>query len=158
VLENEGRARYARGPIGGLIPHSRYLRRIGAATVLAAIAVTLAACSSGGSATSTTATSGASSGPTITASAGDEGGSTTSTIDIKNFAFSPKSITVAPGATVTVTNQDGVTHTLTLTKDGIGTGDIEPGQSKTFSAPNTAGSYSYFCSIHQYMTGMLTVS
>jgi plastocyanin len=82
----------------------------------------------------------------------------TSAIDIKNFAFSPTNITVAPDAAVTVTNQDAVAHTVTSTKGGFSTGDIPPGQSKTFTAPNTAGSYPYFCNIHQYMTGMLTVS
>ncbi len=80
------------------------------------------------------------------------------TIAIQNFAFSPSSTTVAPGATVTVTNKDQVAHTLTATKGGFNTGDIQPGQSKTFSAPNTPGSYPYMCSIHQYMTGMLIVS
>jgi plastocyanin len=79
-------------------------------------------------------------------------------ISIQNFAFSPSSTTVAPGATVTVTNKDQVAHTLTATKGGFNTGDIPPGHSKTFTAPNTPGTYPYMCSIHQYMTGMLIVS
>jgi len=41
--------------------------------------------------------------------------------------------------------------------DGF-TGDIPAGGSKTFTAPMKAGKYPYICSIHQYMTGMLTVS
>jgi plastocyanin len=80
------------------------------------------------------------------------------TISIQNFTFSPSSTTVAPGTTVTVTNKDQVAHTLTATRGGFNTGDIQPGQSKTFSAPNTPGTYPYMCSIHQYMTGMLIVS
>lgn len=151
--QNEVQAQRSREPISG---HDwgfpRGLTRTVAVTILMGVALTLAACSSGGSATSTTATTRA--GPATTAGSG----SATSTIDIKNFAFSPKSITVAPGATVTVTNQDAVAHTITGTKGGFNTGDIAPGQSKTFTAPNTAGTYTYICNIHQYMTGMLTVS
>ena len=37
------------------------------------------------------------------------------------------------------------------------TGDVGPGQVKTFKAPGKAGSYPYFCTIHQYMTGTLVV-
>lgn len=35
------------------------------------------------------------------------------TIVIKNFAFNPGGIAVAPGTAITVINQDPVTHTLT---------------------------------------------
>jgi plastocyanin len=59
---------------------------------------------------------------------------------------------------VTVTNHDSVAHTLTSKSGGFDTGDIQAGQSKTFTAPNRAGSYPYICTIHQYMTGTLTVS
>jgi plastocyanin len=150
----------------------RTMRRL-AVVALMGMAVTLAACSSGGSATSTTATTGASSTPTTGASttattgassaptttAGSAGGGASgSTITIKNFAFSPASVTVAPGATVTVTNKDQVAHTITAMDGKFNTGDIAAGSSKTFTAPNTAGKYPYICSIHQYMTGTLTVS
>ena len=111
------------------------------------LALLLAACSSGGGASSTTAPAGGSANPV---------GS--HTITIKNFAFSPQTITVAAGTAVTVTNDDQVAHTVTAMSGGFSTGDIGPGQSKTITAPNTPGTYSYFCSIHQYMSGHLTVS
>jgi plastocyanin len=84
---------------------------------------------------------------------------TTDTIVIKNFMFSPATLSVSPGAVVTVHNEDSVTHTLTDTADPklFGTGDVGPGQVKTFKAPDQAGSYAYFCMIHQYMTGTLVV-
>lgn len=133
------------------------------AVALVATAVTLAACSSGGS------TGSSSSGGAVTTTTGTAGGSTTTvgsptsgatadSITIKNFAFSPSAVTVAPGATVTVTNRDQVAHTVTAMDGRFNTGDIAPGRSETFTAPNTAGSYPYICSIHQYMTGTLTVS
>jgi plastocyanin len=120
------------------------LRTIAALSLLA-MALFLAACTSG-------STSG---GPTSTAS---KGSTKPDTIIIQNFAFSPSSLTVEPGAIVTVTNKDQVTHTLTATKGSFNTGDIPGGSSKMFTAPNTPGTYPYICSIHQYMTGTLVVS
>jgi plastocyanin len=81
------------------------------------------------------------------------------TIVIKNFMFHPASLTVAPGTVVTVRNEDTVTHTVTDKADQklFGTGDIAAGQVKTFKAPDQAGSYLYFCMIHQFMTGTLVV-
>ena len=110
-------------------------------------AIALAACSSGGNTTSSS----------TNPRSGSPGGAGHA-ITIKNFAFSPGSITVAPGTSVTVANDDSVAHTLTSTSGGFDTGNIQPGQSKTFTAPNRAGSYPYICTIHQYMTGTLTVS
>jgi plastocyanin len=73
--------------------------------------------------------------------------------------FSPMTLTVAPGATVTVRNEDSVTHTLTdkASSSLFGTGDIAAGRSMTFHAPKQSGSYTYICEIHQYMTGTLVV-
>jgi plastocyanin len=79
------------------------------------------------------------------------------TITIKNFAFDPMTLTVAPGATVTVKNEDTATHTVTATDKSFNSGDVAPGATKTFTAPKKAGSYSYICSIHNYMQGTLTV-
>ena len=123
---------------------SRSIRRIAIVGVFGA-ALVLASCSSGASSTTSSTQAGSTAG----------GGQA---ITIKNFAFSPASVTVAPGATVTVTNSDSVAHTVTSKSGGFDTGDIQAGQSKTFTAPNKAGSYPYICTIHQYMTGTLTVS
>jgi plastocyanin len=64
---------------------------------------------------------------------------------------------VAPGATVKVVNKDAVTHTLTATTGQFDTGNIAPGQTKTFTAPTKPGSYHYICNIHQYMMGTIQV-
>lgn len=92
-------------------------------------------------------------------SGGSTGGATTpDVISIKNFMFSPMTLNVSPGAKVTVTNEDSATHTLTATGDkAFDTGDVGPGRSVTFTAPSKAGTYSYLCDIHQYMTGTLVV-
>ena len=81
------------------------------------------------------------------------------TIIIQNFAFHPATLTVQPGATVTVTNEDSTTHTVTATgAKAFDTGNVGPGKTVTFTAPATAGAYPYICEIHQYMQGTLTVS
>ena len=72
--------------------------------------------------------------------------------------FSPMHAAVAPGSTVSVTNKDSVTHTLTATGGQFDTGDIGAGQTKTFTAPSKAGTYDYICNIHQYMMGTIVVS
>jgi plastocyanin len=120
-------------------------KRTTAAVVVLGVALAVAACSSGGSSSSSSGSAG-----------GNTGGS--HSITIKNFAFSPGTLTVTAGTTVTVTNDDQVAHTLTGKTGGFATGDIAAGQSKTFAVPKSPGTYSYFCSIHQYMSGTLVVS
>ncbi len=118
--------------------------RSGAVVLVLAAALLLAACSSG------------SPGPSRS-SAGAGSARSTDALTISNFMFSPMTASVAPGATVTVTNKDSVTHTLTATGGAFTTGDIGPGRSKTFRAPTKAGSYGYICDIHQYMKGTIVV-
>jgi plastocyanin len=85
-------------------------------------------------------------------------GSTTggATVTIENFAYSGPA-SVAPGAEVTVSNQDSEAHTLTA--DGAGGFDVKiaPGASATFRAPSKPGSYPYHCTYHSNMHGTLTV-
>jgi plastocyanin len=118
------------------------------------LVLALAACSSSSS-SSTSAPSSA----TATGSSARQPTATADTIVIKNFMFSPDSLTVAPGAVITVKNEDSVTHTLTDKTDSsaFNTGPVGPNQTKTFKAPAKAGSYAFFCTIHQYMTGTLVV-
>jgi plastocyanin len=124
------------------------------------LVVALTACSSSSSAppsASASATSSASA--TATGSSAGLNPVTSDSIVIKNFAFSPSSLTVSPGAVVTVRNEDSVTHTLTDKADSklFNTGPVSPGQTKTFKAPDKPGSYPFLCTIHQFMTGTLVV-
>jgi plastocyanin len=118
---------------------------------LAAVVVSaglMAACGtrSSGSATATT---------TPGASAPAAG---TTTITIKNFGFSPATLTVAAGARVTVHNDDSATHTVSAVSGAFNTGEVGPGGTVTFTAPTTAGNYPYVCMIHQFMHATLVVS
>jgi plastocyanin len=80
-------------------------------------------------------------------------------VTIQNFAFSPASITVKKGTTVTWTNQDSTAHTVTETdgQDGPKSQDLDNGQTYSFTY-NTAGTFKYHCSIHSDMTGTVTVT
>jgi plastocyanin len=92
------------------------------------------------------------------ASAESSGSTVTGThITISNFMFSPMALTVSPGATISVTNKDSSTHTLTATNGQFNTGDVTQNETKSFKAPMQAGSYHYICNIHQYMMGSITV-
>jgi plastocyanin len=78
-------------------------------------------------------------------------------ITISNFMFQPMSLSVAPGATIKVTNKDAATHTLSATGGQFNTGDISQNHTKTFTAPMRPGTYHYICDIHQYMMGSVIV-
>ncbi len=114
--------------------------------VLVLAAVSLAACSSAPSAVTSRST-----GPGGQAIAG-------STIVIKNFTFSPETLSVKPGETITVRNEDSVTHTLSSDSGAFSTGDLSGGSSTTLKAPTKPGTYAYRCSIHQFMTGTVVVT
>ena len=79
-------------------------------------------------------------------------------IVISNFMFLPAVQKVRPGQTVTVVNRDQVAHTVSSSSGGFSTGDIPAGGSASFTAPDRPGTFPYICSIHQYMSGTLTVS
>jgi plastocyanin len=77
-------------------------------------------------------------------------------VAIQNFAFSPGSIQVDAGTTVTWTNNDQVMHTVTADDGSFDSGDIAPGG--TFSMTfNTPGTFSYHCKIHPFMTASIVV-
>jgi len=82
---------------------------------------------------------------------------TTSKVSITSSGYSPASLTVTNGSTVTWTNNDNMAHTVTTTEGSINSGDIAPGSSysKTFT---TAGTYTYHDSNNTNMTGVLIVT
>ena len=79
------------------------------------------------------------------------------TVSIQDFSFSPAQITVAPGTTVTWTNEGPSPHTTTADDGTWDSGTMEQGEdfSFTFDEP---GTYTYHCSIHPDMTATIKVS
>ena len=80
--------------------------------------------------------------------------------------FDPEDLTAKKGDEVTVVNHDTVPHTVTS-----GTGSSDPNSAKSFDtsiinggesatvslAQVEPGQYDYYCMIHPYMTGKITV-
>jgi plastocyanin len=81
----------------------------------------------------------------------------TAEVAIADFAFAQKQVVVAPGGEVTWRNADVAPHTATFDDVPLDTGNIDSGGTASLTAPNEAGSYSYFCAIHSSMRGTLVV-
>lgn len=114
----------------------------------------IAACGGTSSTASTsTPTAAPTTAPTPTATTAPTSGG--NSVSIANFAFSPKSLTVKVGTTVTWTNNDSVTHTVTA-NGGAFNHTLNPGNPFSFTFTK-AGTYSYHCSIHPYMTATIVV-
>ena len=76
---------------------------------------------------------------------------------IGNFNFSPKTFTVPVGATVTWTNHDNVPHVVTSANNQFQKSPVLKAGQSFSNIFATAGTYSYFCSIHPRMTGKIIV-
>jgi amicyanin len=82
----------------------------------------------------------------------------TNTVSIKNFAFSPATITVKPDTTVTWVNHDEDAHTVTFQSNPkVASNPLQGNQSFSHTF-QTAGTYSYICSIHPFMHGKVVVA
>jgi plastocyanin len=77
-------------------------------------------------------------------------------IKIKDFRYTVPA-SVAPGARITVNNQDGQNHTVTSATKGVFEVTAVGGGTGALTAPNRPGSYMFACSFHANMTGTLVV-
>lgn len=77
-------------------------------------------------------------------------------VQIKSFAYSPSSITVKVGDSVTWTNQDSVGHSATADDNSFDTGVLAQGKSGSFTF-SKAGTYSYHCTVHPNMKATVVV-
>ena len=140
---------------------TRFVKVCGRAMVvivaLFALAAVAAACGSSSSSSTTT--------PASPAASPAGAGGTAASVAIKNFAFTPKTLTVSPGTTVTWTNNDSMSHTVVSTKSLslnstttsiFASSALSQGQtfSFTFSAK---GVYFYECTIHKSLPAMHAV-
>jgi amicyanin len=78
-------------------------------------------------------------------------------VAISDFKFSPATLTVPVGATVTWTNKDEEPHTIAAKDGAFHSPGIDTNGSYSFTF-STAGSYDYICSIHPFMTGTVVVT
>ncbi|MGZ5509470.1 MAG: plastocyanin/azurin family copper-binding protein [Nitrososphaeraceae archaeon] len=80
--------------------------------------------------------------------------------------YVPPQITVSSGSTVTWTNDDATIHTVTEGSPQGGGAGVTPAFDSGIIAPtaiwentfDTAGEFNYYCSLHPFMTGKVTVT
>jgi plastocyanin len=108
----------------------------------------MAAC--GGSSTPTSAAAPAATGGATGAPSGS------AQVAMQGSAFSPQTVTIPVGGTVTWTNKDSMNHTVTADGGAFQSGDLGNGATFSFTF-DTAGTYAYHCTIHPSMTGTVVV-
>src|SRR5215211_9109686 len=80
----------------------------------------------------------------------------TTTVEIRNNAFIPAQLNVAPGTTVTFVNRDDVPHTATSDNKLFDSGELAPGASFPVVLEG-AGTVTYHCELHPEMQGSIVV-
>ena len=80
----------------------------------------------------------------------------TTTVEIRNNAFIPDQLNVAPGTTVTFVNRDSVPHTATSDNKLFDSGQLAPGASYPVVLDG-AGTVTYHCKLHPEMQGSIVV-
>jgi plastocyanin len=78
-------------------------------------------------------------------------------VTIDNFFFTPATLTVKAGTTVTWTNKDDIPHGIASSNNGFKKSpalDTDDSYSFTFATP---GTYQYFCYLHPKMVGSIVV-
>ncbi len=83
-------------------------------------------------------------------------------VTIQNFLFTPASLTISANDIVKWTNNDTVIHTVTSgttpTPDGkFDSGNVGTGGGTVCVQFFQVGAYPYFCTLHTFMTGTVTV-
>jgi len=79
------------------------------------------------------------------------------TIEIKDFNFNPKTLTVKSGEKITWINRDEEPHTVvSVEKQFKKSSALDTDQEFTITA-GAPGTYTYFCSVHPKMTGTIIV-
>lgn len=79
------------------------------------------------------------------------------TVEMRDFAFTPRDVTVTAGTTVRWVNVDDSPHAVAMEGGKPGSSQvIQPGQSHSFVF-REPGTYTYRCGIHPTMLGEITV-
>jgi len=80
----------------------------------------------------------------------------TTTVDIRDRAFDPSQLNVAPGTTVRFVNNDTEPHTATADNGLFDTGVLQPGSSFDVFLDGS-GTVTYHCELHPDMKGSVVV-
>ncbi|MDQ6650467.1 MAG: cupredoxin domain-containing protein [Actinomycetota bacterium] len=93
---------------------------------------------------------GSKSASTAPAAAGDS-----QVLTVKSFKFAE--ITVAPGATIRLVNDDDEPHTVTADDKSFDSKSFDKKAPGSLVAPSKPGTYKFHCEVHPSMHGTLTV-
>jgi plastocyanin len=77
-------------------------------------------------------------------------------VSIDNFAFTPDTIQVKVGSTITFTNHDDIPHSVVASDGSFHSKALDTDQSFTLT-PTKAGDLAYFCGLHPHMKGKIVV-
>jgi plastocyanin len=77
-------------------------------------------------------------------------------VRIEGFAFEPGELTVRAGTSVTWTNHDDATHSVTQNAELLDSPDLADGDTYEVTFGD-AGTYEYFCKFHPAMQATITV-
>jgi plastocyanin len=151
-------------------PDRKAFKKIGRSTIFFVFAVSIAiggqseALSQGTNATTTNATN-------ATDASGGQGGQTTVAMLLGSVdpntetGYDPDPVTVSPGAVIVWDNQDNALHTATSgdPTTAVPDGMFDSGlvgamtQSQPVTMPSEPGEYTYFCTLHPFLTGTVVV-
>lgn len=81
----------------------------------------------------------------------------TASVSMKGSVFTPTTVTIRPGGTVTWVNDDAVMHTVTAGDGSFDSGIMAKGATFVRTFPK-AGTYQYTCSLHPGMDGTVVVA
>lgn len=100
--------------------------------------------------------------PLTTAAFTCGGGGGGNAVLVKGFRFQPAAISIEAGESVEWTQTDNTTHTITSGVPGDSDGEFDHrdfDQNEKFTHTfEEAGTYAYFCNIHNSMKGKVTVT
>jgi plastocyanin len=94
--------------------------------------------------------------PETQGTTGNSGMPGSNEVFIQGMNFNPSTITVSAGQSVTWTNKDNISHTVTSDSPMFDSGSLSNGGTFSFNFPN-AGTYNYHCSFHPGMTAKVVV-
>jgi plastocyanin len=78
-------------------------------------------------------------------------------VNIDNFAFTPKELTVKAGTTIVFRNRDDIPHSVVGTKGEFHSKALDTDDSFSFTFAK-AGSYDYSCGLHPKMHGRIVAT
>jgi plastocyanin len=77
-------------------------------------------------------------------------------VSIHNFTFTPQTLTVEAGTTVTWNNKDDIPHGIASDNNAFRSKALDTDDIFAFTF-TTPGTYKYFCYLHPYMKGTIVV-